>query len=83
MDKRRSQTTRARVPVPKGGFDTNEDEARWLEQTLLLGTQELFAAAGIPSVSIKPVGLYDLLLISLNSAGDHAVKGRRPAEIRR
>ncbi len=72
------QTTEAAsVPIPPGGLRTNEDEARWLEQTILLRTRELLARAGVEA-TIKPSELYDLLLISLNEASK---RGRK--EIRR
>lgn len=63
------------VPIPAGGLKSNEDEARWLEQTILLRTEELLAAADVKA-HIAPNGLYDLLLISLNSASK---RGRRGA----
>jgi hypothetical protein len=60
---------RPAIPVPKGGFVSNEDEARWLEETLLMRFGETLAAAGIMNVRLlQPRGLYDLLLLSLDSA---------------
>lgn len=61
------------IPIPRGGLRTNEDEARWLEQTILLRTSELLASAGVLT-PIAPKGLYDLLLLSLNSASKRARK---------
>lgn len=55
------------VPVPKGDFRTNEEEAHWLEQTICLRTQEMFLAVGL-NVKLQPKGLYGLLLLSLNAA---------------
>lgn len=70
-----SQTTSGRpfVPVPRGGFSTNEDEARWLEQTILLRVQEMMALAGM-RIEIVPNSLYELLLMSLDDASKRGVK---------
>lgn len=56
-----------RAPLPPGGFKTNEDEARWLEQTIVLRTREGLASLGF-NIEPTPNGLYDLLLLSLNAA---------------
>lgn len=55
-------------PVPKGGFDCHEDEARWLEQTILLRTTEGLASIGVP-IKPAPKGLYEVILSCLKSAG--------------
>lgn len=55
------------IPIPPGGLRTNEDEAKWLEATILLRTKELLASAGVTR-PIAPSGLYDLLLLSLEAA---------------
>lgn len=70
----RTHTTRsAPIPIPSGGLRSNEDEARWLEQTIVMRTQEMLAANGI-TTPIAPQGLYDLLFIALESA---TRRGRR------
>ena len=56
------------IPVPSVGFASNEAEAEWLEQTLVMRIKETLRSGGLPHVSIHPKGLYDLLLISLNGA---------------
>lgn len=56
------------IPVPRGGFVSNEDEAKWLEETLLMRFRETLAAAGLTAFNFQPKGLYDLLLLCLNSA---------------
>jgi hypothetical protein len=71
------QTTRTRIPIPAGGLCTNEDEARWLEQTILLRTSETLASAGV-TCQIAPKGLYDLLLLSLNEASKRGRKEAAP-----
>lgn len=63
------------IPIPAGGLKTNEDEARWLEQTILLRVGEMFSMIGV-NTKINPTGLYDLLLMSLNSASK---RGRKEA----
>ncbi len=63
--------TTDRIPIPKGGFRTNEDEARWLEQTICLRARQMMLAAGV-NATIRPNGLYDLLLMSLNAASERA-----------
>lgn len=75
MSEGKSPTTRDRpfVPVPRGGFLTNEDEARWLEKTILLRVQEMMALAGV-RIQIVPNSLYELLLISLDDASRRGVK---------
>ena len=55
------------IPIPPDGFTSNEVEARWLEQTVVLRTEQVLERAGIPS-TINPVGLFELLLLCLNSA---------------
>lgn len=65
---------RAPIAIPRGGFRTNEEEARWLEQTLIMRMQEATAALGI-STKPEPRGLYELLLHSLNAASKRA-RGR-------
>lgn len=55
------------IPIPPGRLRTNEDEAKWLEATILLRTKELLALAGV-TAQITPSGLYDLLLLSLKAA---------------
>lgn len=63
---------RARIPIPPGGFKTNEDEARWLEKTIILRTQEMMFAAGVVA-QINPNGLYELLLMCLDGATKRGV----------
>ena len=70
-----AKSARTGIPIPPGGFRSNEEEARWLEQTIVLRTQELLALAGV-TTPIKPSGLYDLLLISLDEASK---RGKRKA----
>lgn len=65
------------IPIPRGGFKTNEEDAKWLELTILRRTEEMLAAVGIKA-SIAPVGLYELLLNGLNSATN---RGCKAAEI--
>lgn len=63
----------APIPVPKGGFLTNEDEARWLEQTISMRLREGLAALGI-NVAPQFGQLYDLFLLSLNYASKRALR---------
>ncbi len=63
-----SNDSRSRpIPIPKGGFVSNADEARWLEQTILLRLHEVLSDARIKAV-VTPVGLYELILMCLDSA---------------
>lgn len=55
------------IPIPKGGFRSNEEEARWLEQTILMRLREAASNAGL-RFAPQPNGLYELLLLSLNAA---------------
>lgn len=65
------------IPIPKGGFTTNEDEARWLEETILMRCRESLANFGINASFNAGTGLYDLFLLSLDSASrrGRAAKG--------
>jgi hypothetical protein len=49
---------------------TNEDEARWLADTIQMRAQEAVSALGVFQVDMKPLNdsLYQLLLLSLNAA---------------
>jgi hypothetical protein len=69
----KSEQRAAIIPIPVGGFRTNEDEARWLEQTILLRAKEMMAVAGVTR-PIAPKGLYDLLLLSLNAASKRGAR---------
>jgi hypothetical protein len=39
------------IPIPVGGFKTNEQEARWLAQTLEMRTEEALEQVGIRAKS--------------------------------
>lgn len=71
------------IPIPAGGFTTNEDEVRWLADTIAMRMRETFAAAGI-NAAIPTESLCELLLIALNAASKRAnareVERRREAE---
>lgn len=67
--------TTGRAPVPAGGFKTNEEEARWLTQTIILRTREGLASLGL-NIEPVPDGLYDLLLLSLNAASKRGQRTR-------
>jgi len=60
-------------PIPYKGIKTNEDEARWLERTIQMRINETLSRAGI-NANITPIGLYDLLLLSLQSAERRAIR---------
>ncbi len=64
-----------RTPIPRGGFKTNEEDARWLEQTILLRTRQMLDLAGV-SAQIAPSKLYDMLLMALDDA---SMRGRKEA----
>ena len=68
------------IPIPRGGFTSNEEEARWLEQTLRLRIGETLHAAGI-NATIAPIGLHELLMLSLDAATRRAnlARVRAPA----
>lgn len=66
--------TRQSIPIPEGGFASNELEARWLADTLELRIHETLANFGLSNLHIEPKGLYDLLLLSLNSAAKRATR---------
>ena len=55
------------IPIPEGGLRSNEEEARWLEQTILMRFREGAASIGLRVIP-QPTRLYDLLLLSLNAA---------------
>jgi hypothetical protein len=63
------------IPIPDGGLTSNEAEARWLEQTILMRAKESLTNFGI-NAEFKPSGLYDLLLLSLNRASRRGRKNR-------
>ncbi len=65
----------APIPLPRGGFKSNEDEAQWLEQTIVMRMNEVLRAAGV-NRTVAPKKLYELFLMSLNDAGKRALKGR-------
>lgn len=67
----------APIPVPRSGFASNEEEARWLEQTIIMRTAEMLRRAGV-SADIRPKGLYELLLLSLDAATRRALKTQKP-----
>ena len=55
------------LPVPPGGFRSNEDEADWLAATITMRLREVLAAVGINATPVSP-SLRDLLLASLDAA---------------
>ena len=55
------------IPIPRGGFRTSEQEARWLEQTINMRISEGLKANGIMEFPVT-VGLYDLFLVCLQEA---------------
>lgn len=73
--------TKQSIPFPKGGFTTNEAEARWLADTIQVRAEEMLTSAGM-SVSIKSKddSLYTLILMSLDSASKRTVTRQRAAE---
>ena len=67
-----NETTRwPAIPIPLGGFTTDEAEADWLEATLVMRMKETLSSAGL-NVAIKPGGLRDFLLISMKRAARRA-----------
>ena len=66
------------IPVPAGGFATNEDEARWLEQTLIMRFEETIRDTINVNAKLSVNGLYDLLLMSLNVASRRRVRSPQP-----
>lgn len=72
------------LPIPAGGFDTDEDEARWIEQTIVMRANEGLASIGLASVSLATKDLYELILLAIQAAGKRAVRQeidrRRKAE---
>ena len=65
------------IPVPRGGFISNADEARWLESTLIMRVEETLRKCGFQNATIQPTNLYDLLLDSLNTA---SIRGAQRAK---
>ena len=61
------------IPVPRGGFKTNEEDARWLEQTIVMRMRQVLDLAGV-TTPLAPKGLYDLLLGALNDASKRGSK---------
>ena len=61
-----------RQPFPKGGFKTNEEDARWLEQTIMFRMAQTLKNVGVNLRTPESPALYELLLIAL---GDAARRG--------
>jgi hypothetical protein len=59
--------------MPPGGFQTDEDDARWLEQTILMRAEEVLGHAGIKA-KINPAGLYELILGGAKAARRRAMR---------
>ena len=68
------------IPVPRGGFCTHEDEAKWLADTIAMRTSEGLAALGLPSFSVPTASLYELLLLGLQNAAKRAGERSRKLE---
>ena len=71
------------IPIPRGGFTSNEDEARWLAGTIgMRASETLMAATGISS-NWTTDSLYELLLEGLGAAARRARKEANQAHERR
>ena len=57
------------IKIPKGGFITHADEARWMADTIAMRTAESLAKLGFPVADKSAGQLYDFCLICLESAG--------------
>ena len=64
---------RAGIPVPPGGFASNEEEAAWLRDTIVLRSNEALAASGI-NARLPGEQLFELLLVSINQTARRAAK---------
>lgn len=56
------------IPIPAGGFSSNEEEADWLSATLAMRFEEAVETTLGVVVKMKMNGLRELLLLSLDSA---------------
>lgn len=65
------------IPIPAGGFQTNEEEADWLARTLTMRFEECIENTLGVKANAKFPRLYDLLLLSLNSATRRGKRMRR------
>ena len=59
------------IPVPRGGFTSNEEEARWLTDTIAMRMQEALIAIGVQA-TVPTASLRELLIFSLDSASKRA-----------
>lgn len=66
--------SKAAIPVPKRGFVTHEEEARWLADMIMLRINEGLTSAGIAAQASSPKQLYELILLCLGSAGERQAK---------
>jgi len=67
-----------RRPPIKRSIRTNEDEAQWLEDTVIMRVEEGLATLGL-NVKCQTKGLRDLFLLSLNKASERGRKERANA----
>lgn len=66
------------IPIPAGGFQTNEQEARWLADTIDMRAAEAIERTIGVKVSSPSNGLYDLILLCMQSAAKRATDARKP-----
>ena len=64
------------IPVPRGGFRTNLEEAKWLEATIIMRMREALAEVGI-NASAPEGCMLELLLLSLDAASKRGIRHDR------
>jgi len=60
------------IPVPRGGFCTDEDEAQWMAAAIAMRAAEAVSVAVGTAVTFPTESLYELLLLGLQSAAKRA-----------
>ena len=60
------------IPVPRGGFCTDEDEAQWMATTIAMRAAEAVSVAAGIAVTFPMESLCELLLLGLQHAAERA-----------
>jgi hypothetical protein len=68
--------TQKTIPIPPGGFTSDEQEVAWLAQVIATRVQEGLVRYRIV-VTCNTGNMAELLLLSLKAAGKRAVKAER------
>jgi hypothetical protein len=66
------------IPIPPNGFGSDEDEARWLADTIAMRAAEAIESMGL-SATFSTDSLYELLLVSLRRAAKRAISKAKAA----